>query len=105
MGMDAPQSLEPAFAAAVAAEIGDEDLLVVPHDGEADLTLAVADDPYLASDFVGELAEVAGELRGDDLLGGDLAAVDPLQGLDLTRPEAVGVAVYFLNRSPRCGTG
>ena len=103
MGVDAPQTLEPAFAAAVTAEVGDEDLFVVTYDSEDNLTLAVDDNPDLASYFLGELGEVAGELRRDDLLGGDPAAVDPLQSLYLARPQAVGVAVYFLNRSPRDG--
>jgi len=65
--------------------------------------LAVADESDLASDFLGELGEVAGELRGDDLLRGDLATVDALQALYLARPQTVGIAVYFLNRSPRNG--
>jgi len=100
MGVDAVQPLEPPFAAAVAAEVGDDDLLVVPDDGKADLPLAVDNNPDLASDFPGELGEVAGELRGDDLVGGDPAAVDPLQSLDLVRPQAVCIAVYLFNRYP-----
>jgi len=35
------------------------------------------------------------------LLGRDAAAVDPLQGLDLAGFQANGIAVYFLDRSPR----
>jgi hypothetical protein len=100
MGVDAAQASQSALAAAVFAEVGDLDLLVVTHDGEADLTLAVNDDPYLASDFERELGEETGELRGDDLLGGDSPAVDPLQGLDLAGFQTDGIAVYFFDRSP-----
>ena len=103
MGVDASQAAQPPPTTPVFAEVGDEDLLVVPHDGEDDLALAVDDDPDLASDFLGEFGEVTGQFRGDDLLRGDLATVDPLQGLYLARPQPVGVAVYFLNRSPRDG--
>jgi hypothetical protein len=49
--VDAAQAGKPAFGAAKGAEVGNRDLLVVAHDGEVDLTLAVDDDPYLASDF------------------------------------------------------
>jgi len=61
------------------------------------------DDPYLASDFERELGEETGKLGGDDLLGRDAAAVDPLQGLDLAGFQANGIAVYSLDRSPRNG--
>ena len=103
MGVDAAQPLEPAPSPPVAAEVGDEDLLVVPHDGKADLTLAVDNDSYLAFDFLGKLGEVAGQFGGDDLLGGGPAAVDTLQALYLACLESVGIAVYLLNRFPRDG--
>ncbi len=100
MGMDAAQPSKPAFGAAKGAEVGNDDLFVVADEGENDLALAVDDDPYLASDFERELGEETGKLKGDDLLGRDAAAVDPLQGLDLTRPQADGIAEYFFDRSP-----
>ena len=103
MGVNAAQAAQPPPAPPVAAQVGDHDLLVVPHDGEADLALSVDDDPDLAPDVVGELGEVPGQFLGDDLLRGDLAAVDALQGLYLARPQTVGVAVYPLNKSPRDG--
>jgi hypothetical protein len=52
MRVDAAQTPQPARATAIAAQIGDDDLLVVADDGKADLALAVDDDPYLTSDFV-----------------------------------------------------
>jgi hypothetical protein len=51
MRVDAAQPSQSPLAAAVFAEVGDLDLFVVTHDGEDDLTLAVANNPYLASDF------------------------------------------------------
>jgi hypothetical protein len=51
MGVDAAQARKPALGAAVCAQIGDGDFFVVTHDSKADLTLAMNDDPYLASDF------------------------------------------------------
>jgi hypothetical protein len=101
MRVDAAQAGEPSFGAAKGAEVGDDDLFIVAHNGEDNLALAVADDTYLASDFERELGEETGKLRSDDLLRGDAAAVDPLQGLDLTRPQADGIAEYSLDRSPR----
>jgi hypothetical protein len=35
---------------------------------------------------LGKLGEVPGQFRGDDLLRGDSATVDTLQGLYLARP-------------------
>jgi hypothetical protein len=51
MGVDAAQAGEPAFGAAVGAQIGDDDFFVVTDDGKDNIALAVADDAYLASDF------------------------------------------------------
>ena len=98
--MDASQAAQPSAPPTVTAEVGDEDLLVVPHDGEVDLSLAVDDDPDLTPDCLGELGEVPGQFRRDDLLRGDPAAVDALQGLYLACPQTVGVTVYSFNMSP-----
>jgi hypothetical protein len=84
--VDAAQSLEPACCNAIAAQIGDRYLLVVADDGEENLTLAVADDPYLTPDFVGEFGEIPGKLLRDDFLRRDPSPVDTLQGLDLACP-------------------
>jgi hypothetical protein len=100
MGVDASQAAQPPPTTPVFAEVGDEDLLVVPHYGEADLTLAVDDDPDLTPDFLGELGEVPGQFRGDDLLRGDLTTIDTLQGLYLACPQAVGITVYLFDGSP-----
>jgi hypothetical protein len=83
MRVDAAQTPESALAPAIAAEVGDRDLLVVANDGKDNLTLAVDDDPDLTSDFVGEFGEIPGELLRDDFLRGDPSAVDALQALDL----------------------
>ena len=101
MRVDAAQAGQPAFGAAKGAQVGNDDLFIVADNGEHNLPLAIADDPYLTSDFCGELGEEAGKLRGDDLLRGDAAAVDPLQGLDLACFQANGIAEYSLDRSPR----
>ena len=101
--MDASQATQPPPPTPVPAEVGDEDLLVVPHDGEDDLPFPVDNDPDLTPNFLGELGEVPGQFRGDDLLRGDLAAVDTLQGLYLACPQTVGVTVYLFNGSPRDG--
>ena len=100
MGVDASQAAQSSPSTPKPAEVGDEDLLVVPHDGEVDLPLAVDDDPDLTPDLMGELGEVPGQFRGNDLLWGNPAVVDALQGLYLARPQTVGVAIYSLNRSP-----
>jgi len=84
--VDAAQALEPACCNAIAAQIGDRYLFVVADDGEENLTLAAADDPYLASDFKGKFGEIAGQLLGDDFLRRYPSPVDTLQGLDLARP-------------------
>jgi hypothetical protein len=60
MGVDASQAAQPSPPTTVPAEVGDEDLPVVPHDGEDDFTLAVDDDPDLTPDFPGEFGEVPG---------------------------------------------
>jgi hypothetical protein len=51
MGVDAAQAGKPAPGPPVCAEVGNDNLFIVADDGEADLTLAVDNDPYLASDF------------------------------------------------------
>ena len=103
MGVDAPQAAQPPTPPTVPAEIGNDDLLVVPYDGEVDLPFAVDDDPDLTPDFMGELGEIPGQFRCDDLLREDPATVDTLQGLYLARPQTVGVTVYLFNGSPRDG--
>jgi hypothetical protein len=103
MGVDASQPPQPPSPPTVPAEVGDEDLLVVPHDGEVDLALAIDDDPDLTSDLMGELGEVPGQFRGDDLLRWNLATIDTLQGLYLACPQAVGITVYLFNRFPLNG--
>ena len=86
MRVDAAQALEPACCNAIAAQIGDLDFLVVADDGEENLTLAAADDPYLTPDFKREFGEIPGQLLRDDFLRRDPSPVDTLQGLDLARP-------------------
>lgn len=98
--MDASHAAQPPPPTAVPAEVGDDDLLVIPNNGEVDLPLAVDNDPDLTSDLMGELGEVPGQFRRDDLLRGDPATVDTLQGLYLACPQTVGVTVYLFNWSP-----
>jgi len=100
VGVDASQAAQPPPPPTVPAEVGDEDLLVVPHDGEVNLPFAVDDDPDLTPDFLGELGEIPGQFRCNDLLRGDLSTVDTLQGLYLACPQTVGVTVYLFNGSP-----
>ncbi len=93
VGMDAAQAAQAAAAEAEGGEVGDDDLAVVADDDVDDGPLAVDDHPELAAQLEGALAQVAGQFRSDQLIGGDAPAVDPLQGLELARLEAGEIAV------------
>jgi hypothetical protein len=71
---------------------------------------AVDQDPDLAAQVVGELGQRAGELVGQESVGGQAAPVEALQGVDLAGLEALGVAedldrFVSAGRDPRSRTG
>ena len=83
VGVDEAQALEAALGAALPGKVGDEQTLGVPHDDVGHHPGPVHQDPYLAVHFPGDFGELAGQLRGDQFMGGHLAAVEALQPLGL----------------------
>jgi len=59
--------------------VGNEQTLGVPHDDMGHHPRPVYQDPRLAMHFMGNLGELAGQFRADQLMGGHLAAVEALQ--------------------------
>ena len=98
--VDEAQAAKARLAGAQTLEVGEEDRPCVPHHDVLDLSLAVREDADLAARLAGELSEVARQLLGQDLVWGDLAAVDVLDPLDLTRFEPLGVAVESIRGKP-----
>ena len=83
VGVDEAQALEAALGAALPGEVGDEQTLGVPHDDVGHHPGPVHQDPHLAVHFPGDVGQLAGQLRGDQFMGGHLAAVEALQPLGL----------------------
>jgi hypothetical protein len=91
--VNATESAETAAAPPEPAKIGDDNLPVVSHDGNYDLTGAVNDDPDLSTYFGRKFCEETCNLRCYDDLRGDPAAIDPFKAFELIGLEAVGVTV------------
>ena len=68
-----------------AADVGQLELARVADDDRVDVALAVEQHADLAVGLVRDLGEVAGELRRDDRLGVDAAAVGAAEGVELAR--------------------
>ena len=93
MGVDEPQPLETALAGAELVEAGDHDLAVIPHDDEVDIALAADEDADLPVGLSGNLAEVPGQLVGENPVNRDFAAVELLDASDLAGLQPGDVAI------------
>jgi hypothetical protein len=87
VGVDAAQPAQAAAPEGIAGEIGDDDLPVVADDDIENRPRAVDDHPELAMQFAGTFGQITRQLAGNKLIGGNAAAVDPLERLDLARLE------------------
>jgi len=99
MGVNEPQSFEPALAGAELVEAGDHDLAVIPHDDKVDLALAADEDADLTVCLPGYLAELPGQLMGENPVDGDFAAVELLDAADLACFQPGHVAIEFVDAS------
>ena len=97
VGVDAPKAPQPALSPPPAAEVGDDDLSMVPYYDEADLPHPVYYQTYLSLYTVGKLGEVTGQFPADYLLRRDPPPVDPLQGLEFACFETCGLTLYSLD--------
>jgi len=69
------------------------------------VSASVDEDADLPADLVRELGQLAGELVGDEAVGGEAAPVEALERANLARLEALGVAEDAdRSRSPRMRT-
>ena len=99
VGVDEAQATQAHLAGTGAADVRQLELVGVAHDHVLHLALAGEQDAHLAVGGVGELGEVTGELRADQLPGQHPAAVGVSQSLEVARLESEGVAVDVLQVS------
>jgi len=97
MGVDETKPLEAALAGAELIETGNDDLAVIADDDEVDVALAADQDADLAVGLAGDLAELPGQLEGEDPVGGDLAAVELLDAPELAGLQPGRVAVNLID--------
>jgi hypothetical protein len=69
---------------------------VVAHDNIGDVPPPADENADLTVDAVGQLREGAGEFMGEDAVRRDAPAIEPLDGFDVFRPQAGGVAEDFV---------
>ena len=74
-------------------EVGKDDFAVVADHHVQDRPLAVKHQADLTAQLPRQFGQFPGQLRGDDQLGGDTAAGQPLKGLDLPGTQTGEVAV------------
>ena len=99
--MHQPQAAQTHLARAGAADVRQLELVGVADHDLLDLALAVEQHADLPVGLARQLGEVAGQLRADDLVRRDAAAVGVAQLVQLAGLEAEGVAVQvFQVRSP-----
>ncbi len=79
VGVQQPQALEAAMGAALPGQRGNDQPLGVAHQDVGDQPLAVQEHPHLPVQVLREFRQLPGQFRGEQLAGGDLAAVEPLQ--------------------------
>jgi hypothetical protein len=72
---------------------------VIPHDDEVNVALAADEDADLTVGLPGNLAEVPGQLMGENPVNGDFAAVELLDAPDLAGLETGDVAIKFIDAS------
>jgi hypothetical protein len=70
---------------------------VIPHDDEVDIALATDEDADLAVGLSGNLAEVPGQLMGENPVNRDFAAVELLDAPDLAGLEAGDIAIKLID--------
>ena len=80
VGVDQAEAFEAAFDAALPGQGGDEETLGVADDDVGHGALAVHQDADLPADLGGNLGQLPGQLRGNHLGRGHLAAIQALQG-------------------------
>jgi hypothetical protein len=66
---------------------------VIPHDDEVNVSPAADEDADLAVGLPGNLAEVPGQLMGENPVKGDFAAIELLDAPDLAGLQAGHVAI------------
>jgi len=93
VGVHQAQPAEADLAGAGAADVGQLQLVGVADDDPLHVALAVQQHADLAVDLPRQLGEVAGQLRADDVVRADAAAVGVPQPLQLAVLEAEGVSV------------
>lgn len=69
---------------------------MVAHDNIGDVPPPADENADLTVDAVGQLREGAGEFMGEDAVRRDAPSIEPLDGFDVFRPQAGGVAEDFV---------
>ncbi len=97
MGVDEAEALETGGGGAKSVEAGNDDSLMVAHNNEDHLPAPADQDAQLAIVAPGELRQLAGKIRCHNDIRGQAAPVEQADPAELLRPEAIQIAVYFLN--------
>ena len=83
MGVDAANTPQFSPPQPVIGEIGDHDLRLVTDDYMGDGAASLDQYADLTANLAGDSGQMGGEFSGDQLCGGDAAAIDPLQRINL----------------------
>ena len=99
VGVQQAQAAEPAPTGSGATQIRDEQPLGVPDDHVGDRAAPIHQHADLSADAEGQLGQVAGQLRTDDLVGLDAPAIQVAQRPQVGRFEAIEFSVEWLHRA------